>query len=202
MAKKKSFEDILGADFRWPHTGDKVFIASDDPFANAAITSDEFTRRSIMPDGYKKAGDLLVDACEADRFARDYLVFPVIFNYRQFLELSLKYQIATYGPSVGIEPIWNTHRLEKLWAAFLDVLESYGTADPDHADDAVEETVLEFAKIDPGSDSYRYPVDNKGNPLPVTYKDLHLPTLKDNMEAVANYFEGCDGYLDHLRGAE
>ncbi|BAZ94055.1 polyribonucleotide nucleotidyltransferase [Thiohalobacter thiocyanaticus] len=201
MAKRKSFEDILTTEFRWPTAGDKPFVVADDPFDNANIADNEFTRLVLMMTGYKEAADLMVERSANDRPARDTLVFPIIFNYRQFLELTLKYQLATYGPAVGIRANWETHDLAALWSEFLAMLERYGTEDPDEADPVVGEIILEFAKIDPRSYSYRYPVDRKGNPVPVAYSDLHLPTLADVMKAVDGYFTGCDGYLDQLRAA-
>lgn len=201
MGKRKSFEEILNAQFRWPKQGDRPFVVADEPFDNANIAGDGFTRLVLMMDGYKQAADLMIAASVDDRPMRDVLVFPIIFNYRQFLELALKYQIATYGPTVGIEPVWNTHFLDRLWGRFLEMLERYGTEDPDEADPAVGEIVLEFAKIDPDSYSYRYPVDRRGNPIPVAYTDLHLPTLANVMEGVAGYFTGCDGFLSDRRDA-
>lgn len=201
MAKRKSFEDILKTEFRWPTKGDKPFVVADDPFDNANIADDAFTRLVLMMDGYKEAADLMVDRAASDRPIRDMLVCPIIFNYRQFLELCLKYQLAAYGPGVGINPNWKTHDLAVLWGKFLEMLERYGTEDPDEADPIVGEIILEFAKIDPGSYSYRYPVDREGNPVPLAYSDLHLPTLADVMEAVNGYFTGCDGYLSDLLSA-
>jgi len=201
MGKRKSFEEILNAEFRWPKQGDKPFVVAAEPIDNANISGDGFTRLVLMMDGYKEAARLMIAASADDRPMRDALVFPIIFNYRQFLELALKYQIATYGPSVGIEPVWNTHFLDRLWGRFLEMLERYGSEDPDEADPAVGEVVLEFAKIDPDSYSYRYPVDRRGNPIPVAYADLHLPTLADVMEGVAGYFRGCDGFLSARRDA-
>jgi hypothetical protein len=75
------------------------------------------------------------------------------------------------------------------------------TALHNEADPVVAEVIGQFAKIDPGSYSHRYPVDQKGQPLPLALTDLHLPTLRDVMQAVANYFTGCDGYIDNLVGA-
>ncbi|WDR07441.1 hypothetical protein PSQ90_08500 [Devosia rhodophyticola] len=51
--------------------------------------------------------------------------------------------------------------------------ERYDTEDHNEADPVVGEITLEFAKFDP--------VDRKGNPIPVAYNDLHLPTLGDVM---------------------
>lgn len=202
MGKRKSFEEILNTELRWPRPDDKPFVAAADPLDNANIAGDGFSRLVLMMSGYKQAADLMVAASADDRSMRDMLVFPVVFNYRQFLELALKYQIATYGPAVGINANWTTHSLDTLWVQFLEMLDRYGTEDPDEVDPVVGEIVLEFAKIDPGSYSYRYPVDRRGEAIPVAYSDLHLPTLADVMTAVAGYFTGCDGFLsdrqDHI----
>ena len=201
MAKRKSFEEILATEFRGPRQGDKPFVVADDPFSNAEITNDGFARLVLMTDGYKKAADLMVEASTEDVYTRSIVVCPVIFNYRQFIELSLKYQLATYGPSIDIKPNWHSHDLARLWSEFLAMLDEYGTDDPDEVDPVVGEIILEFAKIDPGSYAYRYPVDKKGVALPVAFSDVHLPTLADVMDAVAGYFNGCDGYLSDLLGA-
>ena len=199
MAKHKSFDSILHTSFRWPAAGDKPFVASEGPDDNAIIALDEFTRLVLMMEGYKKAADLMVAEAEGDRASRDFLVFPILFNYRQYIELSLKYMIATYGPTVGIEPNWRTHDLATLWSEFLDLLDRFGTPDPDEVDPVVGEVVIEFAKIDPGSYSYRYPVDRNGDAIPVAYTDLHLANLADVMNGVAGYFTGTDGYLNSLK---
>jgi hypothetical protein len=199
MSKHHAFEGLLNTEFRWPTEGDTPFVAADDPWENAYVENHTFSRLIFMMEGYKKAADLMVNAANADHVERSYLVFPIIFNYRQFIELSLKYLIATYGKFVDIAPNWNTHDLVELWQTFGNLLDAYGTTDPDQADPIVAQIIAEFAKIDPNSYSFRYPVDRKGNPIPVAYSDLHLPHLQDVMQAVAGYFTGCDGYLDSLR---
>lgn len=79
------------------------------------------------------------------------------------------------------------------------MLERYGSDDPDQADPVVGKIILEFSKIDPGSYSYRYPVDRRGTPLSIAHSDLHLPTLSDVMSAVDGYFTGCDGISANFR---
>lgn len=199
--KRRVFEEVLQTEFRWPTAGDVAFVAAVDPADNANVAGDGFTRLVLMMEGYKKGGDLMVASATAEPSERDFLVSPIIFNYRQFVELSLKFMLATYGPTVGVEPNWHSHDLAVLWRDFAQLLERYGTSDPDDADPVVAAVVAEFAKIDPGSYSHRYPVDTKGNPLPLAITDLHLPTLADVMNAVAGYFTGCDAYLTELMGA-
>lgn len=198
MAKRRSFEDLLQADFRWPRRGDAPFLSSEEGMDNATLASPKRMRLVLMLSGYKKAADLLVEHAMNERADRDVLVYTIVFNYRQFVELSLKYLISAYGPAVGIPANWQTHNLVSLWVSFESMLTAYGTSDPDDADPIVKDVVSEFAKIDPGSYSYRYPVDQKGHAIPLTHSDLHLPTLRDVMEAVDNYFTGTDGYLDAL----
>jgi len=199
MSKRHAFEELLNTDFRWPTKGDAPFLEAADPGQNAVIADDGVTRLVLMTDGYKAAADLAVTHTLENSADRDLLVFAIIFNYRQFLELSLKYQLATHGGFVEIEPNWKTHDLAVLWSSFSDMLERYGTPDPDEADPIVRSVVLEFAKIDPGSYSYRYPVDRNGNPIPIEYGALDLSNLADVMKAVAGYFDGCDGFLSDCR---
>lgn len=195
MAKYTVFEEILESELRWPKPGDAPFVVADDPLENANVAEDQFTRLVLMMEGYKKAADLMVAQANGDEPERHYLVCPIIFNYRQYIELHLKCLIATYGHTVDVKANWRDHDLITLWKSFQTILERYGTADPDSADPVVQTIVAEFAKIDPNSYSYRYPVDRSGNALPLAYKDLHLPTLADVMNGVAGYFTGCDGYL-------
>ena len=205
MSKRHSYEhsfaEALKTEIRWPKKGDTPFASAEEPLDNALIAENERTRLVLMTDGYKQAADLMVKHAEEHRSTRDFLVFPILFNYRHFLELSLKYQLATFGRRVDIEPNWTSHDLEELFFSFWEMLERYGTSDPDEADPIVGEVILEFAKIDPGSYSNRYPVDRKGNPVPISQSALDLGNLADVMNAVEAYFTGTDGYLDHLTSA-
>lgn len=190
---------MLHTDFRWPQDGDNAFTVSDDWTQNATIAQDKSSRLVLMMEGYKKAADLMVEQSITSRADRDFLVFPIIFNYRQFLELALKYHLQTYGAAVGIAPNWKTHDLTVLWSEFAILLERCGTPDPDEADPIVSEVVAEFSKIDPQSFSHRYPVDRRGNPIPLQHELLDLRTLSEVMQGVANYFTGSDGLLDSIQ---
>lgn len=202
MSKRHVFEEMLNSEFRWPTKGDQPFVEASEPIDNAMIAENDFTRLVHMIDGYKFAADLAVAHCNEYGSERDILVYPIVFNYRQFIELSLKYQIATYGKLANIGPVWNTHKLDDLWDHFQKILDAYGTSDPDEADSTVSYVIAEFSKIDPKSDAYRYPVDRNGAPLPMAFAATHLENLSDVMNAVAGYFTGCDGYLSSRESIE
>ncbi len=201
MSDKPKFDDLLSREFRWPRQGDRPFIQSKNWQDNAHIEPHVHGRLVMMMTGYKKAADLMVECASGDRFDRAALVYPIIFNYRQFIELSLEYLIATYGHTVGVKATWNKHDLEDLWEAFTAVLEGYGCHRVEETDPVVAEIVAEFAKVDPASFSYRYPVDTKGKPIPIAHEELDLMVLADVMLALDGYFSGCDGYFDNLQGA-
>lgn len=194
------FEGLLHKPFRWPQAGDRLFTVSPAWGGNATLAEPPHSRMVLMMAGYKRAGDLMVAHATDVRGDRDTLVFPILFNYRQHIELSLKYLIATYGRSVGVEAdgIWRSHDLKVLWARFQAVVRGFDVSDPGGADEAVGRIVEEFAAIDPGSFTHRYPLDTKGRPMPLVIQHLDLAVLADVMNAVDGYFTGCDGYLDAL----
>jgi hypothetical protein len=196
-----SFADILTREFRWPKKGDQPFSVSGNWQQNARVVTGVHSRLVIMMGGYKAAADLLVERSQRSGFDRDTLVYPIVFTYRQFIELELKYLIATYGFTVGVKANWKSHDIAFLWSEFAKVLAGYGAEDPDQTHSVVSAIVAEFAKVDPDSYSYRYPVDTQGNEIPLAFEALDLVALKDVMDGVGVFFTGCDGYLDHLQGA-
>lgn len=201
MSGSDTFRSILEQEFRWPKAGDRPFAQSADWRQNASIERHSHSRLVLMMTGYKQGADLMVERSAQSRWERDTLVFPILFNYRQFVELSLKYLIATYGHTVGVRENWRSHDLVVLWEQFVSVLKGYGHADPDETDPVVAAVVAEFAKVDPQSYSYRYPVDRHGKPIPIEHEELDLAVLADVMKGVEGYFSGCDGYLDNLQSA-
>ena len=67
--------------------------------------------------GYKRAGDILIQRALADPYDRDNLVFPAIFNYRHYIELALKAIIEEHGPFAGVSLGPKNHKLIELWLA-------------------------------------------------------------------------------------
>jgi hypothetical protein len=188
-------------DFRWPTKGDRLFTQAENRHENAEIKGQVHNRLVMMFMGYKFAADLMVEHSNLGNYERAVLVYPVVFNYRHFIELALKYIIATYGRTIGVKPNWKTHDLGTLWKTFLQILDGYGCEAPDGTDEVMSAIIAEFAKVDEKSFSFRYPVDQQGRKISLGHEELDLNALADAMNGVEGYFIGTDGYLDNLQNA-
>lgn len=119
---------------------------------------------TLYIEGYKNAADCLVD-CAAEVHEADILVYPIVFLYRHYIELQLKdlLQILYKYHNLSCEPPGH-HYLVKLWCEFRTLMERidksfWGIEHYDH----IEARIKEFDLIDKKSDSFRYPLDRKGN---------------------------------------
>lgn len=197
-----TFTDLLEKDFRWPKIGDKLF--SHDQLAYGAFLAHHPDERLYhLTEGYKLAADLLVDQAEAEAWRRRKLVYPIVFCYRHFLELTLKAMLEQYGSMGNVTANWSHHRLEDLWRDFRTLLRNLGSDHPEeHGTDAVEQCLAEFAKIDPFSETFRYPSSRKGQPFDIDCEMIDLLQLRDTVQAIENYFMGSDGFLGSLKDAQ
>ena len=123
--------------------------------------------------GYKEAADRLVQSITEDHF--DPLVYPILFLYRQYLELSLKYLLRlmrhlqqVQGESIPQEvtdadkKLLETHNLDKLWKEVRSIMEAlWGETEDMAVNVDVGARIREFSLIDHNSQSFRYP-ESKG----------------------------------------
>ena len=145
---------------------------------------------------------LLVEQAEAQAWRRRKLVYPIVFCYRHYLELTLKTILQLYGLLGSITSTWSHHRLEDLWRDFQTLLRAVGAETPeDQSTEAVERCVAEFAKIDPASDTFRYPTNRRGQPFDTELEMLDLLSLREVMQGTENYFLAVDGFLDSVAEA-
>lgn len=156
----------------WPADGDRLFQRPVGPGRIVRLDQGEgCSRIEALGIGYFEAAERLVASVSEDARCAGRLAYPILFLYRQALELSLKQVVGAYGPAVGVAPIWSSHDLEKLWQAHAQVAQRLG-AKQDPADAVVGELIREFAEADPASYHFRFPVDTKGQPIPVAHSGL------------------------------
>ncbi len=104
----------------------------------------------------KKASDILVEYLQQQR--DDSLVPPVIFGYRQCLELRIKALTATINNLETGEPDFKKgHYLNDLWRDIRSQLHKQVEQEEKEALQVVEQVIMEFHSVDKIGDGFRYP---------------------------------------------
>jgi hypothetical protein len=153
-----------------------IFCADDDWQENACLSwlNDPIELYAI---GYKEAGDRIVEFVLKKAKDQDVLIYPIVFLYRQYVELRLK-EIIREG-RILLEDGNNFpthHNIWDLWCtakkiAFKAFQNENEPPDLKYAEHAIKE----FSLIDPDSFSFRYPTTKKGDPIldGVTHINIH-----------------------------
>jgi hypothetical protein len=170
------------------------FDASNDT-TNFVISFTSNPRRDfgVFARGYTLAANRLADCLlQAARFS-DYEAYPVVFLYRHALELSLKHiiyssaQLAAFKRLEDIDGrLHNVHDLRALAAVVQRLLARLFPDDESLCLITAEitETCREFSEIDPGSDSYRYPIGSKGRHSTKKHQMVNLGSFVARMSSI------------------
>ena len=204
----------LNINFRaipWPKQGDQLFKDDSEWWRNAHLNLGGKGWEAYSA-GYKKAADLLTRRFLKNQQGNDVLTYPMVFLYRQCLELRLKETIIL-GQKLIDEPIavqqkyLESHRLAELWTHCRKILEkigekNYWPKDPVEKLDSVENLINEFHSKDPEAINFRYPVTRKskgGQPTLPHLNRTGIRNLHNVMQRLDSFFvaqiEGIDFYL-------
>jgi hypothetical protein len=121
----------------------------------------------------------------------DTLVMPITFLYRQHLELRIK-ALLIVARMVLKQPdkVDNIHTLEVLWPECHSLLKQIFKAEFAAQFKLIGQIVNEFAKADPGSYSFRYPVNTKGGmSLPKKLQNINLAHLASTVSGMAVFLD-------------
>jgi hypothetical protein len=144
-----------------------LFMPDDDWLNNACINQKVNHDLDLFAEGYKTASDTLVRHIVENASHQDTLVYPIIFLYRQHIELRFK-EILREGLLLLDEgqDFPKTHRLDKLWPAVIEIIEKLWPDEGVEQLDIIGHVINEFSALDPESMSFRYPEDRCGWPAP------------------------------------
>lgn len=144
----------------FPQSSDTLFKEEVPPDYGAWLQN-KGNKFYLYSEGYKEAGNRLYEFCSKNRFSVNTLIYPVVFNYRQFIELRLKELIMMGYRLLDINKDFaNEHSLLKLWVTYKnDILANIGNVEPEILNN-VERTISQFNTEDPKSMSFRYPISN------------------------------------------
>ncbi len=183
---------MVDDEFPWPRRGDQLFKDDEDWRHTACLdwVSDKWT---VYADGYKDAGDVLVEYIKEKQVNQNSLVYPIVFLYRQYIELRMKkiirdgYQLLDDDP----EKFRKIHEIDDLWKKCRETIEKVWHEDPAGNLEAVGECIRQFSEIDPNSQKFRYPTDKSGNPsLPDPSPPINLRNFAEVITRTGSLLDG------------
>lgn len=146
----------------------------------------------LYSEGYKEAGDRIYEVINQNNFYANTLIYPLLFNYRQFVELRLKeliimgYKYLDQGKDFADE-----HSLSILWATFRNEILSklHDLKDFQNEFNNVERVIDSFNQEDPKSMNFRYPVSRgpkrKAN---IKRSTIDIENFKNVMDKLVFFF--------------
>lgn len=170
---------------------ESVFCSDDDWQANACLnwSHDPLELYAV---GYKEAGDRLVEFVLTTHTGQDVLIYPIVFLYRQYLELRLK-EIIREG-RILLEEGWDFpkhHRIWNLWHTAKRIsIKVFENEDESPSLDYAEHVIREFSRIDSDSFAFRYPTTRQGD---TTLQGITHINIRRMAEHIGNLSRDLDG---------
>jgi len=195
-----SWDQIL--DVQLPGKDDRLFATANDWQNNACLNWIPRTGKwDLYATGYKDAADLLAShACVHGR-RHDTLVYPILFLYRQYLELSIKDLIQDARRLLDkVEPLRMTHRIDDLWRTCAALLDEISPGDSSGSLENVGRLIGEFSRVDPKSMAFRYPEDQEGRPSLEGLTHINLRVVKEVIGKISVILGGAGAMIGEYSG--
>jgi hypothetical protein len=142
-------------------------------------------------EGYRMAAQLVLRRIVRTESDQDFFAYPLVFLYRQYLELQLKLIIHLGRELHGGRgaPI-KTHSLTALWDVAIGHIRRVWP-DDSQGTTAIRADLEEFDSLDRGSYAFRYPVGTTQEPsLPANLTRFNVKTFARRAEEIGEYLEG------------
>ena len=161
----------------WPEPGMSLFETTDPSNWRANARMDHKLDWGLYILGYQEATNLLIEHTASGK-EQDTLIYPILFNARQAIELGLKEIIRLADrllnlddPSYSSPSPWG-HQLRPLWDEAKDrIARVEDSLDTGAFDDHYHRSAIEFERLlhqldsaDPGSFNFRYPFNSEDRP--------------------------------------
>ncbi len=168
-------------DIPWPQEGDNVFLEG----GRACCIGTRHAgphELGLMADGFKDSSDILIQHLQ-QHGRNDALVYPIIFGYRQYLELRIKALVVIVSRcDYSEEGFRRTHDLQSLWNTIRSRLWDELQDDDRTPFQVVESVIKDFQAIDPKSDGFRFPSDIK-------QFNVDLSNMREVMKRVSTFLD-------------
>jgi len=175
-----------------PKTLNALFSSGDEWHYNACLnfSSDEWYTYKT---GYKQAADFLAQYVISHVRNQDILIYPIIFLYRQYIELSIKGLIfqssILLDKNIKIEET-HSHNIHKLWNQCNKLLMEIVTDEDKKMLNDINIFIIEFNNVDPLSESFRYPTNKKGQRSLPNQRYINIKNFKNRIDNVSIFLDG------------
>ena len=179
----------------WPQPNERLFVSGADWEHNACVVSYSESL-STYAWYYKEGADELIRSAVEDRSILDGVIRPIVYLYRQHVELTLK-EIIYLSRSLQNETsdFPHHHNLVSLWdEAKRRLIEEYGSSTPTELNN-LDTIVTEFSHHDPQSFAFRYPWDKKGQRTLPNIRHINVRNLRETMDRVSSFLSCICGDL-------
>lgn len=158
----------------------------------------------IYTAGFKRSVGILLESVRST-YEVNTVIFPILFLYRHYIELSLKKAIG-YGRYLDEQsgPLTGGHNLQNLWEEARKYVEKH-LAETIKAKelDKIEILIHEIHLIDPSSEESRYPVVKKKKenvqhipfPFPPDTPPINLDELSVKTKEIFDFLDKATNYL-------
>lgn len=182
-------------------------ISRDPTNANIGWIND---RSPLYSEGYKIAArELTQDYGNRLTTEKDTLAFPIIFLYRQYIELTLKDLIRELDNELGHtrdDKILTFHKLLPLWDEAIQLYEKFIKSNgitliftSGLKSEKSRLIVNQFNEIDENSFSFRYATDKEGNKNLEELNYISVDNFKFQVELVVTYIENMIETICHAK---
>lgn len=182
--------------------GQQLFIQGEDWHNNAMLGWTHFPW-DIYAAGYKDAADALVAALAERKAPLDSVVYPLVFLFRQGLELQLKLILPLARRLAGKATVADhQHGLMPLWKELRRHLEQLDPREEDKELPAIEDFIRQLDTVDPGSFAFRYPTTKKGEVSLPELRHVNVRHLSEIMDSVFMLLGGIYSWLGEMEQSE
>jgi hypothetical protein len=189
-------------EYPWPRKGDDPFALFNDSRLIACLNFTHDEPWGGYAEGFKRLADLGVAHCERTGNDQDFLVYPIFFSYRHYIELALKEIIRAARSLLAAQGgVPENHNLSDLWNTAEPLLKRMEPCGVSTYRD-VRQCIAHFTRLDPTSEAGRYPVKTTGElSLPENLYHLDLGQLRDVVDRLGGFLEAAAQqtlvYLDY-----
>jgi hypothetical protein len=180
-------------DFNWPKKGDQAFPEPNPKGRSGLLEAFIMPLEDTYLTGFQRAADIIVSAIPILDGTPDSLFFPVAYLYRHHLELMLKELVSLgiqMGSLKGCESVLESHNLQMLWKNAKQLIMGRWPKSPGEDMRAADHVVMEFHKLDPSGQAFRYARDKKGAPSLVDApRVVDLGNLKAVVDGVSSFLD-------------